>query len=72
MKMHEQIDIRILIDRLRLLKDSAKQLNKRYSQWTDLENAQIAYPMITYCCELIEILDKEEVRNGYNESTEAV
>jgi len=68
MKLHEEVDIRILVDRLRLLKDNVRQLNKRYSQWTDLEKAQIAYPIITYCCELIEILDKEEVKNGYHET----
>jgi hypothetical protein len=65
MKLHEEIDIRILVDRLRLLRDSVKQLDKRYSQWTPLERAQIAYPMITYCCELIEILEREETKHEY-------
>lgn len=50
------------MDRIRLCVDGAKQVNKRYSQWTDLEIAQWAFPLITYATELVTILDSEEVR----------
>lgn len=71
MHYHEEIDIRILVDRLRLLRDSVKQLDKRYSQWSALDRAQIAYPMITYCCEMIDILEREETKHEY-QNTETI
>jgi hypothetical protein len=77
LKYSTEVDLRILLDRLRLLTDSLKALNgKRYSQWTDLEVAQIAFPMCTYASEMMEILDNEDFdvryRDNYQEQGEPV
>lgn len=77
MKYSTEIDLRILLDRLRLLTDSLKALNgKRYSQWSELEIAQIAFPICTYTTEMMEILDSEDTdlryRNDYEEQREPV
>lgn len=64
-KSHEEIDIKALVDHLRLLTDSVKQLNKPYRDWSPLDIWQVAFPIVTYTAELLEILDREE-QNQYS------
>lgn len=71
MKYCDEIDIKIILDKLRLLTDGVTQLNKRYSQWSDLDVVQLAFPIVTYTTELLEILNREDtdirLRNEHEE-----
>jgi hypothetical protein len=62
MQYSDKIDIKILMDRIRLCVDGAKAVNKRYSQWSEVEIIQWAFPLVTYCSELVAILDSDEVK----------
>jgi hypothetical protein len=59
MKYADEEDIKIIMDRLRLLNDGVKQLNKPYSRYTQLEIWQYAFPTLTYVSELLQIIDQE-------------